>query len=209
LVDVAAIQRTDDYHAAKSLFSEKSFRSSETKIDALLTTPGLSASAQEFLKYQKSLCENAINGKKPVIARIAPVVRPKLTAAQADCGPRALFLVCEKMKTPANLDSLRKVAGTTGDGTSLAGLAKAAQSVGFKADGVQMDKFALMNLNSPAISWTDGNHYVAVLSVKGDTATVRDPNKSGEEDMPLGGPTGLLARSGGMLLVLTPGKSHT
>jgi ABC-type bacteriocin/lantibiotic exporter with double-glycine peptidase domain len=101
---------------------------------------------------------------------------------------------------PATLEELRNVAGTTEQGTSLAGLAKAARVKGLKAKGVQMDRNALSNLSHPAIAWTDSNHFVAVLAVNGDRATVRDPNQEGKEEVSV---NELLGRCGGVLLTLS------
>lgn len=99
----------------------------------------------------------------------------------------------------ASLPALTRVAGTTPEGTTLAGLQKAAASLGLVAAGVQMDKDALANLSRPALAWVDGNHYLTVLRVKGDTATIHDPNQPQKEEVPL---SDLLGRSGGVLLTL-------
>ena len=120
--------------------------------------------------------------------------------SQADCGPRALLLLCPQLGVHTSLDTLRKQAGTTAAGTSLAGLAKAAQAVGLKARGVRVDKQALTQLSDPAVAWVDGNHYVALLSVEGQRATIHDPNQPQEEVLPV---TRLLQRSGGVLLTLS------
>lgn len=63
-----------------------------------------------------------------------------------------------------------------------------------------MDRAALSQLSSPAIAWVDGDHYVAVLSVKGETAIIHDPNQSNEEKITT---DELLRRSGGVLLLLS------
>ena len=98
------------------------------------------------------------------------------------------------------MDTLTKRAGTTAAGTSLAGLARAAQAVGLKAKGVCVDREALAQLSEPAVAWVDGNHYVALLSVEGQRATIHDPNQQTEEVLPI---TKLLQRSGGVLLTLS------
>ncbi len=80
------------------------------------------------------------------------------------------------------------------------GLARAAKSIGLKAQGVQMDRQAVEQISDPAIVWYDGNHYLALLSVNGEQATVHDPNKSNEEILPV---NELLGRSEGFLLTLS------
>lgn len=118
----------------------------------------------------------------------------------ADCGPRALFLICQEQGVLSSLAELRRTAGTTVKGTTLAGLAKAAKAQGWKAAGVQVDRQALAQMSGPAIAWIDGDHYIAVLSVSGDTATVHDPNKPQKEEMAL---DDLLRRCGGIVLTLS------
>ena len=63
-----------------------------------------------------------------------------------------------------------------------------------------MDLPALERLSQPAIVWVDGNHYVALLSVEGQQATIHDPNQPNEEVLPV---NKLLQRSGGVLLTLS------
>jgi len=59
----------------------------------------------------------------------------------------------------------------------MAGLAKAAQAVGLKTEGVQVSREGLGNVPLPAIAWVNSRHYVAVWSVQGDaergTATIQ------------------------------------
>lgn len=157
--------------------------------------------AQAFLERQRALCRQALSGKPaPPSSPPASLPSPVVSVASADCGPRALLLVCREMGvTAVDLETLRKAAGTKASGTNLAGLARAAKAQGLKAKGVQMDRQALSQLSSPALAWVDGNHYIAVLSVSGDAASVHDPNKPQKEDMTL---DDLLRRSGGVLLTL-------
>ena len=75
------------------------------------------------------------------------------------------------------LAQLTRMAGTVpGKGTTLQGLAKAAASLGLHPQGVQVSRAALASLPTPAIAWINGNHYAALLSLKGDKATLYDPN---------------------------------
>lgn len=121
-------------------------------------------------------------------------------AETADCGPRALLFVCERLRVPATLPQLRQAAGTTAGGTTLEGLARAAQGLGLKAEGLQADRTALAELHQPAVAWVNGQHCVAVLATSDDRATIHDPNQPREESIPL---EELLTRSGGVLLRLS------
>jgi len=109
-------------------------------------------------------------------------------------------MLCPQLGVRTTLDTLRRQAGTTAAGTTMKGLARAAKSVGLKAQGINMDKQALKQLSDPAIAWYDGNHYVALLSIDGEQATIHDPNKPNEEVLPI---NELLGRSGGFLLTLS------
>lgn len=100
----------------------------------------------------------------------------------------------------ANERTLRKQAGATQAGTSMEGLAKAASIQGLRAEGVQVDLEALRALDSPAIAWVEGNHYIAVLSVSGNRTMIHDPNHAKEETIAT---DELLRRSGGILLKLS------
>ncbi len=69
----------------------------------------------------------------------------------------------------------------------MAGLAKAAEAVGLKVEGVQASREALAEVELPAIAWVNENHYVALLAVQGEgeqaTATIHDPNAAKEETL--------------------------
>ena len=61
----------------------------------------------------------------------------------------------------------------------------AATQLGLKAEGVQVSREALPDMNMPALAYVNGNHFVAVLNVQGRgenaTARIHDPNKAEEE----------------------------
>jgi ABC-type bacteriocin/lantibiotic exporter with double-glycine peptidase domain len=83
------------------------------------------------------------------------------------------------------------------------GLAKAAQGLGLKAEGIQTGREALPRIQLPAIAWYRGNHYVAVLELKGrpgdaGTAVIHDPN---DPDTSVISQEILLRRSSGYLLL--------
>src|SRR5207253_213202 len=85
--------------------------------------------------------------------------------SSADCGPLALQAVCQKLGIKSDLRSLRATAGTNESGTTLEGLAKAARSLGLRAEGLQVDATALHELHNPAVLWFDGNHFIAILNI--------------------------------------------
>jgi ABC-type bacteriocin/lantibiotic exporter with double-glycine peptidase domain len=129
-----------------------------------------------------------------------PVDLNALSASAADCGPRALLIICDHLGVSAHLDTLRRYAGTTGQGTSMFGLQKAAEAYGLHATGVQATGAAIEQISGPAIAWVDRNHYIAVLSVQGEKVRIHDPNQPKEE---LISTDDLLRRSGGYLLLIS------
>lgn len=178
-----------DYHRAAEL------------LQALAKTPDLTPEALAFCNTQRTLClqEAGLLPRKPIVSSTpsAPV------AADADCGPRALLLVCQKLGVRSDLETLRKTASTTAKGTTMAGLQQAAEKLGLKAEGVQVSREALTDASLPALVWTNRNHYVALLALSGTgdqaRATIHDPNRPNEETL---SQEQLLQRSGGFLLIV-------
>ncbi|HLJ57157.1 MAG TPA: cysteine peptidase family C39 domain-containing protein, partial [Chthonomonadaceae bacterium] len=108
-----------------------------------------------------------------------------------------------KLGVKASLPELRKAAGTDAQGTTLAGLKRAAEGLRMKAEGVQAGREALSRLPTPALAWVRGDHYIAVLAVRGEgesgTAVIHDPNEPAERTI---AQERLLQMSGGYLLTL-------
>ena len=204
--NVPHVQTTAAYRAVVESYQAKDYAGASHRIEGLLQTSTLSPADRAFLERQKVLCadgsgntpKSRVAAAKPFPALVSPA-RHTATTASSDCGPRALLLVCQHLNAPATLAMLTQAAHTTKQGTTLAGLEKAAKAVGLQANGVQVDRDALKQLNKPAVAWLDGNHYVALLSVDGDTATIHDPNDKSEKQVDV---SDLLSRSGGILLTL-------
>ncbi len=201
------------YQKAVTAYRARHYADALCILNTLSVLPNLTEQDKAFLLRQRSLCQAAVAGK-PVMTNgdaadslSSDRKRPASSLSQRDCGPRALLFLCQSQHVPANLTDLTRAAHTSTDGTSMEGLAAAAQTVGMRAKGVQVDKDALARLDSPAIAWVDGNHYIAVLSVHDNPwtgkamATIHDPNHPGKEEM---AQSDLLRRSGGILLTVAP-----
>jgi ABC-type bacteriocin/lantibiotic exporter with double-glycine peptidase domain len=151
-------------------------------LERLCASSDLSSADVAFCQQQRTLCLRDAG-----ILKVAPSVStpPVLSPANADCGPRALALVCQRLGVSVSVERLPPLAGTTGKGTSLEGLAKAVRALGLKAEGVQVSREALAQVETPAIAWVNGNHYIAVLAVQGEgdqgTALIHDPNSASEQ----------------------------
>ncbi len=198
---VVQVQSSSLYQQARQDCKRHDYRHAAELLKTLAAAPGLAPDAVAFCNAQRYLCLKDAGlpvASSPVVASL-PVRAP----LDADCGPRALLLVCQKLGVKTSLETLRKTAGTTAQGTTLAGLQQAAQKLGLQAEGVQVSRDALSNTALPAIAWMNRDHYAALLSLSGSgdraTATIRDPNRSAEETL---SQEQLLQRSGGYLLLV-------
>jgi len=198
----ALVQSCPEYRQATAAYVRHDFQGALSLINTLSVRPDVQrdAGARQYLAQQQRICRHALD---PRVSLNPPPNAPAPAAAttrQADCGPRALLLLCRRAGVKTNLANLRREAGTTAQGTTMAGLARAAQAYGFHAQGVQMNPQALSELSRPALAWVEADHYVAVLSVKGDQATIYDPNQPKEETIST---AELWSRCGGILLTLS------
>ncbi len=197
------IASDSEYKRAIEFFQRGDVLPARVVIDKLLLRPGLSDSDKKFLIFQQSLCNHALDPKlpDPHAPPPSPTTAPKrLTSEQADCGPRALGFVLQKLGIPSEISRLRKSAGTTGYGTTMEGLRSASTKLGLKAEGVQMDREALLKYDGQAVAWVEGDHYIAILGRHGDSFAVRDPNLSKEETISV---DEVLRRSGGVMLKIS------
>jgi hypothetical protein len=222
LSDVPTVQRSASFAGVTAAYRSGAYSEALAQVQALSRKPDLSPADRLFLERQEEIIRTkATTGKdatdrpkSPGASRttaLTPLASPT-PRDLSDCGPRSLLFVCRELGVPASLPALTKAAGTRpGVGSNLAGLTRAANSVGLSAKGVQVDADALRRVKAPALAWVDGNHFVAVTRIEGDSATVHDPNENGKEGFARQN-TGevaldtLLRRSGGILLLLERGK---
>lgn len=104
-----------------------------------------------------------------------PVVRQY---DRVDCGPASLLAVLRYHGGDAGLAPVRALAGTDASGTSLLGLYKAAQSLGFYAKGATGDYESLRRVDLPCIAHVvveGGPHYVVVYEAGEEHLCVADP----------------------------------
>jgi len=200
------------YQQAETACKAQRYKQAAELLQRLAALPELTADERAFVSQQQALCRkdaglpapsnaSAIE-RRPSVRTIANVSHP-ISTANADCGPRALLLVCQQLGIRTSVEELSKQAGTNAQGTSLEGLAIAAKAVGLKAEGVQVSREALPDQPLPAIAYVNGNHFIVVLKLEGGgdkaTATVHDPNEAQEQTIPQ---EQLLRLSSGYLLLL-------
>jgi len=95
---------------------------------------------------------------------------------QAMCGPECLARVCGHHGIKTTPKEIARLAGTTAEGTTMLGLAQAAETKGLQAKGMLLGWQELREIPKPSILWTPARHYLVLEAVEGEYATLFDPN---------------------------------
>ena len=111
------------------------------------------------------------NGKSLRIRRF-PFLRQH---DETDCGAACLGMICKHYGMSVGLGRLRDMAGVSRDGASLAGLAEAAEGLGFVTRGVRTSYEHLMRADLPAVVHWKGHHFIVLFRAAPDCAMVADP----------------------------------
>ncbi len=93
-----------------------------------------------------------------------------------DCGPTCLRIIAKHYGRTISLEKLRSLSDTTRSGSSLQGIADAAEKIGFRTLGVKID-FEALNEQAPLpciVFWRQ-SHFVVVYKIKKGTVYVSDP----------------------------------
>ncbi len=93
-----------------------------------------------------------------------------------DCGPTCLRIISKHYGRSISLQKLRSLSDTTRSGSSLQGIADAAEKIGFRSLGVKIDFEALSEQAPlPCIVFWRHSHFVVVYKIKKGTVYVSDP----------------------------------
>lgn len=111
------------------------------------------------------------NGKSRHIRRF-PFLRQR---DETDCGAACLGMICKHYGLSVGLGRLRDMAGVSRDGASLAGLAEAAEGLGFLTRGVRTSYAHLMRADLPAVVHWKGHHFIVLFRAAPEYAMVADP----------------------------------
>jgi subfamily B ATP-binding cassette protein HlyB/CyaB len=95
--------------------------------------------------------------------------------SSSDCGAACLAMISKYWGKRFGINWLRELAGVGRSGSSLKSLAKAAETLGFKARPVRASLSSLEGEKNPWIAHWQGDHYVVVYKIKGDRILVADP----------------------------------
>lgn len=101
---------------------------------------------------------------------------------QSDCGVACLASIINFHEGEISLESLRKISGTSKQGTTLLGLLQAAQKMDFDAEGLEADGVEnLKELSEPAILHViieeKLQHYLVFYGFEGEQLVIGDPAK--------------------------------
>lgn len=95
-----------------------------------------------------------------------------------DCGPTCLRMVAKFHGRSVSLEKLRRLSETTREGSSLHGLAYAAEHIGFRSLGAKVNFLDLKkNAPLPCICFWNERHYVVVYKIKNDKVFIADPGR--------------------------------
>jgi len=98
-----------------------------------------------------------------------------LEEGEAMCGPNCLLLVCHQLGVKANLNELAELSGQDDNGTTLAGLCRAAEKKGLRAAAMKIGVAELSQVQRPAIAHLRGNHFVVVCGAQAGGLKIVDP----------------------------------
>lgn len=95
-----------------------------------------------------------------------------------DCGPTCLRIVSKHYGKSISLQQIRNLSETTREGSSLLGLSDAAENLGFRSMGVQIDFNTLAEeVPFPCIAHWNKNHFVVVYKIdKNNKVYISDPS---------------------------------
>lgn len=93
-----------------------------------------------------------------------------------NCGPNALLAVCGILGVETTSKKIAELSGTDEKGfTSMAGLKRAAEALGLKAEGMDLTLDELKRENKLAIAWLPPGHYIVVVGFADDKVVIIDP----------------------------------
>ncbi len=96
---------------------------------------------------------------------------------EADCGAACLAMVARFYGRAVPLRLIRDLARTRTDGTTLAGITRAAQGMGLSARSVRVSKSRLDQMPLPSVVHWEGNHWIVLYRVERGHVRVADPAK--------------------------------
>jgi ATP-binding cassette, subfamily B, bacterial HlyB/CyaB len=122
--------------------------------------------------------QEAIAFPKPLKRRLSDILQRYPWIEQqssSDCGAACLAMLCAYWGNVIPVHILREQAHVGRSGTSLKGLATAAEKVGFHARPVRANLVRMAEHPDPWIAHWEATHFVVVYQIEGDRVTLADP----------------------------------
>ncbi|UJF33015.1 peptidase domain-containing ABC transporter [Paenibacillus hexagrammi] len=94
---------------------------------------------------------------------------------EMDCGPTCLTMISRYHGMKASVNRMRERCNVGVEGTSMLGLIESADALGFETKGIKATTNLLSELPTPFIAHWNGNHYIVVYEVRGNSVTIADP----------------------------------
>jgi len=94
-----------------------------------------------------------------------------------DCGPTCIRIVSKFYGRLLNIEDLRQLSETNRQGSSLLGLSRAAEKLGFRTIGAKIDYNKLLEVPLPCILHWTNDHFVVLYKIKKDRLFISDPAK--------------------------------
>ena len=111
-------------------------------------------------------------GRKSAVIRRFAFIRQH---DETDCAAACLGMICKHYWMPIGLNKLRDMTNVSAKGGSLAGIAEAAETLGFMTQGVRTGFENLKRADLPVIVHWEGNHFVVLFRVTDGYVMVADP----------------------------------
>ena len=103
---------------------------------------------------------------------------------KADCGVACLATIAKAYGLKTSMEQIREIAGTDVEGTSILGIVRAAERLGFNAKGFKVEEDIFNNqfdIPVPCIAHVRINdqfqHYVVIYEITENYIVVADPGK--------------------------------
>lgn len=131
-------------------------------------------SDEDILQIAK-VARDFLEGRRS-ISQIIEEYKDKGKSESYNCGPNALLAVCGILGVETTSKKIAELSGADEKGfTSMAGLKRAAEALGLKAEGMDLTLEELKKENKLAIAWLPPGHYIVVVGFAEDKVVIIDP----------------------------------
>jgi len=94
-----------------------------------------------------------------------------------DCGPTCIRIIAKYFGKEFSLNLIQNLSETTREGSSLYGMAKAAEKIGLHSTGAKVDLENLKSLPLPCVIHWNQDHFVVLYKIKKNKYYISDPEK--------------------------------